>query len=50
MEITCDPAKDAANQAKHGVSLALAAKLEWDTLQGRRDKEERGVFLVVAEM
>jgi uncharacterized DUF497 family protein len=27
MEITYDPAKDVANQAKHGVSLALAAKL-----------------------
>jgi uncharacterized DUF497 family protein len=29
--ISFDPAKDAANQAKHGVSLALAAELEWDT-------------------
>lgn len=31
MHITFDPAKDAANLAKHGVSLALAAELEWDT-------------------
>ena len=31
MEITCDPAKDAANVAKHGVSLALAAELEWES-------------------
>lgn len=31
MEVTFDPAKDAANQAKHGYSLALAAELEWDT-------------------
>ena len=31
MEICFDPAKDAANRAKHGVSLALAADLEWDT-------------------
>jgi uncharacterized protein len=30
MEIEFDPDKDASNQAKHGVSLALAAKLEWD--------------------
>ena len=29
MEITYDPAKDAANQAKHGVTLALAVELEW---------------------
>jgi uncharacterized DUF497 family protein len=26
-----DPAKDAVNQAKHGVSLAIADRLEWDT-------------------
>jgi len=31
MEIIHDPTKDAANQAKHGVSLALAARLEWDS-------------------
>ena len=31
MEITYDPAKDAANVEKHGVSLALAAELEWDS-------------------
>lgn len=30
MQISFDPAKDAANLAKHGVSLALAAELEWD--------------------
>jgi uncharacterized DUF497 family protein len=28
MDIEFDPAKDAANIAKHGVSLALAAELE----------------------
>ena len=34
MEITFDAAKDAANKAKHGVSLTLAAELEleWDWL------------------
>jgi len=31
MKTTFDPAKDAANIAKHGVSLALAAELEWDS-------------------
>jgi len=30
MQIEFDPAKDASNQAKHGVSLALAQTLEWD--------------------
>ena len=30
MDITFDPAKDQANQAKHGVSLALASEFEWD--------------------
>ena len=31
MRIEFDPAKDAANQEKHGVSMALAAELDWDT-------------------
>lgn len=31
MEITYDPTKDAANVAKHGVSLALAIELEWES-------------------
>jgi uncharacterized DUF497 family protein len=30
MQIEFDPSKDAANIAKHGVSLALAEKLDWD--------------------
>jgi uncharacterized DUF497 family protein len=30
MRIGFDPAKDAANREKHGVSLALAAELEWE--------------------
>ena len=29
MRIEFDPAKDVANRAKHGVSLALAVELEW---------------------
>ena len=30
MRIEFDAAKDAVNQAKHGVSLSLAGKLEWE--------------------
>lgn len=30
MQIKFDPNKDVGNQAKHGVSLALAAELDWD--------------------
>ena len=30
MKITFDPAKDESNLSKHGVSLALAASLDWD--------------------
>lgn len=31
MNITFDATKDAANVDKHGVSLARAAELEWDS-------------------
>ena len=31
MKITYGPVKEAANQAKHSLSLALAAELEWET-------------------
>lgn len=31
MDITFDAAKDAANRAKHGLSLAQAGKLEWES-------------------
>jgi uncharacterized DUF497 family protein len=30
MQIEFDPAKDASNLEKHGLSLALAAELDWD--------------------
>lgn len=30
MRIEFDPAKDAANQTKHGVSLAIAGELNWE--------------------
>lgn len=36
-KITYDPAKDSSNQAKHGLSLALAEGLEWDTLECKPD-------------
>ena len=44
MRIEFDPAKDAANQAKHGVSLALALELDWEAalvwLDARFEYEE----------
>mgnify|MGYP001342108724 FL=1 len=30
MEIEFDPIKNIANQAKHGISLALGSDLDWD--------------------
>lgn len=30
MRIEFDPRKDAANRAKHGISLAMAVDLDWD--------------------
>jgi uncharacterized protein len=50
MDVTFDPAKDAANQAKHGFSLLDAASLEWDTAvvwpdQRREYDEQRMVAL-----
>jgi uncharacterized protein len=30
MQIEFDPVKDAGNRAKHGISLTLAAELDWD--------------------
>ena len=32
MNISFDPTKDAANQAKYGLSLASAAAIEWETV------------------
>ncbi|EXJ15318.1 BrnT family toxin [Imhoffiella purpurea] len=40
MNITFDPAKDRLNIANHGVSLALAARLEWDLMVCREDDRE----------
>ena len=38
MQIEFDPAKDAANVQKHGVSLALADALDWDSLWANPDQ------------
>ncbi|HEX4889961.1 MAG TPA: BrnT family toxin [Alphaproteobacteria bacterium] len=38
MLITFDPAKDATNLAKHGVSLAQAEHLDWATALLRYDE------------
>lgn len=40
MRIELDPAKDARNLAKHGVSLALAESLEWNLLLAMEDTRE----------
>lgn len=49
MIIEFDPAKDAANQAKHGVSLALAAELDWEAaLVWVDDRFEYGELRVIA--
>jgi len=37
MEITFESDKDAADIAKHALSLTLARDLEWDTLQWKED-------------
>jgi uncharacterized protein len=37
MNITFDASKDALNLAKHGVALAEAGHLEWDTLWAKLD-------------
>ncbi len=38
MQIEFDPAKNAFNMAKHGVSLAQAGQMEWDTLVSMPDR------------
>ena len=44
MRIEFDPIKDTLNQAKHGVSLALAIELDWEAalvwVDGRFDYAE----------
>ncbi|WP_461595742.1 BrnT family toxin [Thiomonas sp.] len=37
MRITFDPDKDRANQAKHGLSLSLAKRMDWGGLLAKLD-------------
>jgi len=37
MQIEYDPAKDAINRSKHGISLADALQFEWDTADIEED-------------
>lgn len=49
MNTTFDPAKDAVNLAKHGISLAEAARLDWDNaLVSPDDRREYGELRQVA--
>ena len=49
MRIEFDPAKDASNKAKHGVSLALAGELDWEAaLVWVDDRFEYGELRVIA--
>lgn len=40
VKVEFDPAKDASNRAKHGVSLAAAAVFDWETALDRFDYGE----------
>ncbi len=40
MRITFDPAKDASNQAKHGVSLVLASQIDWHDVWVKPDDRQ----------
>lgn len=49
MQVEYDPVKDSANQAKHGVSLALAGELDWDAaLVWVDDRFEYGELRMIA--
>ncbi len=49
MRITFDPAKDAVNIAKHGVSVARAEKLDWDAaLVSQDDRQNYGELRQIA--
>ncbi|WP_130472580.1 BrnT family toxin, partial [Candidatus Magnetaquicoccus inordinatus] len=38
MKIAFDASKDASNQAKHGVSLAMASQLDWSLAVAKPDQ------------
>jgi uncharacterized protein len=46
MRFEFDPAKDKANIEKHGVSLGVAAQLEWDLMLTREDDSRHDYFEV----
>lgn len=49
MHIDFDPEKDATNLSKHGVSLAAAARLDWDAaLVWIDDRADYGEMRIVA--
>lgn len=49
MLIEFDPAKDAVNQDKHGLSLAVASGLDWDhSLVWVDDRYEYGELRMIA--
>ncbi len=37
MRVEFDPTKDEINRAKHGISLSVAARFDWDTALERED-------------
>jgi len=49
MHIEFDPAKDVANQTKHGVSLSVAGELDWEAaLVWMDDRFEYGEMRMIA--
>lgn len=49
MKIEFDPAKDVANQTKHGVSLSVAGELDWEAaLVWIDDRLEYGEMRMIA--
>ena len=53
MKIEFDPAKDAANQTKHGVSLSMAGELNWEAalvwVDGRFEYKETRMIALAPE-
>lgn len=49
VKIIFDPAKDAVNITKHGVSMALASELDWESAQLWQDtRMEYGEVRIIA--